>query len=249
MKLLIYILIMIFLTPTSFSQESYCDYKVEILLNESIFDIENFTWRMKATKMEGIAANITGTAQIEDSENNIIKSYKPWTNEPISKQKTSGQYSPNLKPNEYKITARIDVNCNDTDKSNNIDLKSIKIESAVQQSTKPKEVVVANEINNSANENTEMQPIDDKNIDAQEIQYQQNETKVQQTQQPTPDEYEDNIIHLKTQSIDEENNTIIAAAVKQQIVYESSNERAKELIMYFLLGLSILLNIILLWRR
>jgi len=232
--------------PTSFSQESYCDHKVEIMLNGSVFNTENFTWRMKATKIEGLAANITGTAQIEDTEGNLIKSYKPWTNDSISRQKTSGQYSPNLKPNEYKITAKIDVSCNDVDKNNNIDSRLIKIESVIQESKNPQEVVAANDINNSSDENLEKQPIDNKNTDMQQIQDQsQNEPKIQQNQYKE----EDNVIHLKTQSIYEGNNTITAAIVKPQIVYESSNERAKELILYSLLGLSILLNIILIWRR
>ena len=73
---------------TSFSYAQKCDYDVEILVQGTEFTKEDFKWRMKATKLEGASTNITGTARIEDSKGSIVKNYKPWTNQPISKQKT-----------------------------------------------------------------------------------------------------------------------------------------------------------------
>lgn len=248
MRLLVSFIILISAIPVAFSQAD-CDYKVEILPSGSVFDAENFTWRMKAIKIEGLATNITGTAQIEDLQYNLIKSYKPWTNDSISRQKTSGQYSPNLKPNEYKITAKIDVECNDIDKNNNVYVRLITIESTNPQSTKTQEVV-ANNINNSVDKNIEEKPVNTKSIDTIQTQNKTNENdlKIQAIPQ-NQDMAEDNFIHLKMQASDEKNNSITASAVKPQIAYESSNEKSKQLVLYSLLGLSILLNIILIWRR
>ena len=94
----------VLLSSVSFAQQSSCDYKVEVMTDEDEFEKENFKWRMKATKIEGMPTNITGIAEIEDSKGEIVRKYRPWVNESISKQKTSSQYTPNLKEGIYKIT-------------------------------------------------------------------------------------------------------------------------------------------------
>src|SRR3989344_3106646 len=128
MRWLVIVVIVIFLLPfLSFAQE--CDYKVEILIEGTEFTKKSFKWRMKATKLEGASTNITGAARIEDLNGNTIKSYKPWTNLPISKQKTSNEYSPNLKEGDYKIISEIAVDCDDINKGNNIDARAIRIKS------------------------------------------------------------------------------------------------------------------------
>ena len=129
MKALFIILILaISFSYTSFAQQSLCDYKVELIVNGTEFEKERFKWRMKATKLEGTSTNITGAADILDSKGNIVKKYKPWTDEPISRQKTSSEYSPNLKEGEeYTIKAEINVECDDINKDNNADAKAIKI--------------------------------------------------------------------------------------------------------------------------
>ena len=111
----------------SFAQEP-CDYKVEILVNKTDFQKQDFNWRMKATKIDGKSTNITGTAEISDSNGTIVKKYRPWDADPISRQKTSSEYSPNLKEGEeYILKAEINVQCDDTNKNNNFDNKLIKI--------------------------------------------------------------------------------------------------------------------------
>ena len=152
MRLFVIIFVfVILLLDISFAQQSQCDYKVEVLADSQEFTKENFTWSMKATKIDGMATNITGTAKIEDSNNKIVKNYKPWTSESISRQKTSSKYSPNLNYGEYKITAEISVDCNDTDKSNNADVKMISIKE------------IKNEVNTTT-ESIEKSPIKNEEI-------------------------------------------------------------------------------------
>ena len=254
-----FVIIIIFtallLTFRSFAQQSTCDYKVEVLVNGEEFSIENFTWRMKATKIEGTPTNITGTAKIENSDGKTVKSYKPWTNDSISKQKTSGEYSPNLKLGEYDIVSEINVECYDTDKSNNIDIKKIKIKDAKEEI---KAQAASNTNNNTYQEikNTAITITDAKNdsISKEESKpINENNTKTIQNKTPetgTENEEFDNVVQLKVQNKKDEKLQPTAAVVqKPQVVYESSNEKSKSLILIFLLALSILLNIILIWKR
>ena len=234
MRWLVIVVIVIFLLPfLSFAQE--CDYKVEILIEGTEFTKESFKWRMKATKLEGASTNITGAARIEDLNGNTIKSYKPWTNLPISKQKTSNEYSPNLKEGDYKIISEIDVDCDDIGKGNNMGLKAIRI--------KP--------------ENMEMQETNTAASPVEEIQEQQNaaqQVQKDEINQTIPEEnnskeYE-NTANLRNEIV--QGKSIAAEPVKnpdKEYTYVSSNEKAKNLIIYFILAVSIILNIALIWKR
>lgn len=220
----------------SFAQQDSCDYKVEILVDGSDFEKENFKWRMIATKIEGKSTNITGRAEMQ-ADGKTIKSYKPWTSASISKQKTSSQYSPNLNPGRYQIKAEINVECEDTNKDNNVDIKIIKI-------TEEKEEVQNKRIQI---ENTK---IADNKTDPPELISIQNTKNITatQTQKLTASEEAENIIQLKNNK--NQQLPLTANAIKNSsIAYESSNEKAKGLIVVSLLALSILLNIILIWKR
>ena len=127
------ILFLVLLTGISAAETNDCNYKIEILLNSSIYAPSDFAWKMKATKISGVSTNITSAAKIEDSGGKIIKTYRPWASDPISKQKTSGEYSPNLKEGQYKLTSEISVDCNDIDKSNNIDSENFEVVSALNE--------------------------------------------------------------------------------------------------------------------
>ena len=247
MKILIFILIFVmYVVEYSFAQQNNCDYKAEILVNNSEFEKESFVWRMRATKLEGKPTNITGTAEIQDSKGQIVKKYRPWTNEPISKQKTSSEYSPNLKEDEYKIKAEIRVECNDTYTNNNIDVRIVTIKEkdkeankTIDQSSNQDSFIEEKTENTIKNETIIQSAVDEKHENKNP-----NENK---TEELMPSQ-EDSIIQLKDSN--EGKNELTAAAVQEpKIVYESSNEKAKELIIIFLLSLSILLNIILIWRR
>ena len=216
MRLLALILIFAAIFPlNSNAQNAECDYGVGILIKGNEFDSHNFTWKMKAAKIEGASTKITGTAKIEDFEGVLVKSYMPWTSESISSQKTSGEYTPNLKPGVYTITAAIDVECHDRNGTNNIDIEQIKIKN---------------------NEN-------DKLIGKEAESDSGNKTaKINQ----------DNILPKQTNSESDEEKTIHLNQNNKnrfEVVYESSSEKAKGLILLSLLALSILLNAILIWKR
>ncbi len=231
----------------SFAQQPACDYKVEILADSNEFSKSDFKWKMKATKIEGKSTNITGTAEIEDSGGKTVKSYKPWAHDSIARQKTSNEYSPNLKPGSYKITAEISVECEDTNKGNNADAMEIKIngETGEAISKKPKD---------SLQEKNALEDTDTagtSKISARETpQANQNPMKAEPKSPSTREETE-NTIQLNSKNIQKgQNSQLTASAVQEpRFVYESSNEKAKGLIMVFLLTLSILLNIILIWKR
>jgi len=237
-KLVFALIFAMLLAHVSFAQQPSCDYKVEILVDGEEFEMEDFKWRMRAIKIEGKSTNITGTAKIMDSDDKTVKTYKPWTDDSIAKQKTSSEYSPNLKPGEYEITAEINVECDDTSKYNNEDTRKITIKGATQDTTNKE----------AKSDDTETEPVNSFVSDAEKEQIIIKTTKTA----PKPaDEEAENTIQLtnknaqKTQQQPITSNTIQAP----QIVYESSGERAKTWIMIFLLTLSILFNIILIWRR
>lgn len=237
MKSLAFLLVFAVFAALSSFAEPECDYKVEILVEDDEFEKEEFVWRMRATKVEGSSTNITGTAQIKDADGKIVKGYKPWTSDSISRQKTSSEYSPNLREGEeYKITAEIDVECHDTNKDNNVDSKKIKIKGEEEENIEDNE---ESEDKESLNDEIET-----------------GQTKI--TNEAAPETNAkvnikadtDNIIQLKNKDTNNQKPQAASYAVKNPpLVYKSSNERAKELIMLFLLTLSILLNIILIWKR
>lgn len=242
---------------TSFSYAQECDYSIEISINGTEFTKESFKWRMKAVKLEGASTNITGAARIEDLSGNIIKSYKPWTNLPISKQKTSNEYSPNLKEGSYKIISEITVGCDDISKGNNIDAREIKIKSGNMEVEEANVQMQQLILENSEKQNTLPQAQENKNT-IQQIQENEsgnnpaiNESQNNETQnQVNTKEYE-NIVNLKDET--EQESSIAAEPVKNpakgKYSYISSNEKAKNLIIYSLLAVSIILNIMLIWRR
>jgi len=228
--LILFILFFVILLAYPILSQPTCDYKVEILVDAQEFKTEDFKWRMRATKIEGVPTNITGTAKIEDSNRKTVKSYKPWTSQAIAKQKTSNEYSPNFKPGNYEITAEISVDCDDTNKDNNVDKKEIKIKGEVEEKSKK-----------SKSEETK--------IVNQKVQNEESildtENKITTKSKPAPKEATENTnmqaLPITTQAIQSSRNP--------ETVYVSSNEKAKGWIMIFLLTLSILLNIILIWKR
>ncbi len=237
MRIIITVFVLFAMLP-SFSFAQSCDYQVELIINGTEFTIESFKWKMKAIKIEGGSTNITGTARIEDLSGNIIKSYKPWTSQSISKQKTSNEYSPNLKEGDYRVISEIEVECYDSNKNNNIAVKSIRIQAEELLENK----IVQQE--NSQNATTE--------FSAQEIK-EAAYTIENETIGITKNESEtySNIISLKKDV--EEENDITAAVVQKDndndYAYISSNEKSKKLIIYLLLGISAIIIVALIWKR
>lgn len=224
----------ILLSYASSAQQSQCDYKVEIMIDGEEFEPADFTWRMRATKIEGKSTNITGTAKIE-ADGRAVKSYRPWTSASIAKQKTSNEYSPNLKPGSYEISAEIKVDCDDTNDKNNKDTKTINIKGEKKE--------------NKKSESEDIETAKETGGKKQTQSASTQSTAIKQQKSDTTEE-NDNVIQLNANNKKNQKSEIKTYQVKQpQIVYESSNEKAKGLIMVFLLTLSILLNIILIWKR
>jgi len=114
---------------------TYCDWKIEILLNETLFDREDFDFRVRATNLYDEKTNITGRAYIKDFFGNIVKEYKPWTNSTATSKRTSSIYTPNLdKGMAYVINASLDIVCNDSDQANNNEIKLFAIYSPARSS-------------------------------------------------------------------------------------------------------------------
>ncbi len=245
MKWLVIIAVMLFLLPP-FASAQECDYSVEILIEGIEFTKESFKWRMKAIKLDGPSANITGAARIEDLNGAIIKSYKPWTNQSISKQKTSNEYSPNLKEGSYNIISEIIVGCDDINKGNNIDIRAITIKTEnieMQESNiAVQQIILENqEPQNATPQTQENEPAKNPAINES----QDNEVQSQEYRE----EYE-NTANLKNENT--QNSIQIAEPIKsdeEAYAYVSSNEKAKNLVVYSLLAVSIILNIVLIWRR
>ena len=227
---------LIFIVMVSFNslaQSSECDYSVEILLDDNEFESKDFTWRMKATKIEGQETAITGTAKIEDKNGKTAKSYNPWSSDSISRQKTSSKYTPNLKPGDYEIIAEIKVQCDDKDEGNNVDRKSITIRgNAVEEENKNEDAPEKEDTIEDTVPNEIKRPI------------------AIASPKPILQPAADNTIQLNLNSKNKNQMKLQGNSIKSvEIAYESSSEKAKGLVMISLLALSILLNVVLIWKR
>lgn len=232
----------ILISNVSAAQASECDYKIELIIDGDEFEKADFKWKMRALKVEGTSTNITGTARIEDSNGKTIKNYKPWTSASISKQKTSSEYSPNLaEGEEYEIKAEISVECDDTNKGNNVATKEIKIKGE-------KKAKVKEEDDKGSNAD-DAGKIEEKKSNKKAAQPEVRKTISEKAVLKAEPE---NIIYLKPEKTQKAavHQVIKTPVLKNpQAAYESSNEKVKRWIMIFLLALSILLNAIFIWKR
>jgi len=108
---------------------SSCDYAVELILAKTVFDNSSeFSFKIRASKISGSSTNFTSRAKIEDLNGKLITEYEPFTNESITKQRTSTEYTPNLDEGKsYFMDSNVTVQCNDTNKNNNFDTRVITI--------------------------------------------------------------------------------------------------------------------------
>ena len=246
MRLAVIMLVVLYFFA-SFSYAQECDYSIEILINGTEFTKESFRWRMKAAKLEGPSTNITGTARIEDLNDNLVKSYKPWTNLPISKQKTSNEYSPNLNEGRYKIIAEINVDCDDINQGDNRDIKEMTIKPGNTEMQETDIAVQQPIEENQEQQNAMPQMQENQSVSSPPINEIQNNESLQEHKSK---EYENtaNLINEDAQEINIPTDKTIKNPNKEY-AYVSGNEKAKNLIIYLLLAISIVLNIALIWRR
>ena len=234
---------------STFAEISNCDYKIELLINSSDeFKMEDFKWRMRAIRIEGGSTNMTGTAELKDSNGKVIKNYKPWTLVSISNQRTSNEYSPNLQEGFYDIIAQINVECNDVNKSNNIDIRRIKINYQKQEWNNSK---ITNQKNdfvqqpvNTSSKNLEIVNASNKteiNLPTCNVLNQSVPIKVSN---PSSNNNNDSIVYDNIIYLKKSNTT-----KNSERVYISKDIKASQLILIFLLAISIIINIVLIWKR
>ena len=119
-------------TPGFANDESLlsgCDYAVEIILAKTVFDnSSDFSFKMRASKISGSSTNFTLMAKIEGLDGRLIREYSPFTNEEITKQRTTTEFTPNLDEGKsYFMGSNVTVQCNDTNENNNFDERVITI--------------------------------------------------------------------------------------------------------------------------
>ena len=109
--------------------EQGCDYAVEFILAKAVFDdASEFSFKVRASKIKGSKTNFTSRAKIEDLNGKLIREYNPFTNQSITKQRTSTEYTPNLEEGKsYFMDSNITVQCNDTNAKNDFDARIITI--------------------------------------------------------------------------------------------------------------------------
>ncbi len=223
-----------------------CDYKVEIYVSSEISEKEEFKLKVKAIRIEDKndkSTNITGKTKIEHG-NVTIKTYSSWNSESVSNKIISEEYTPKLVEGEYKITANIDVGCNDTNKDNNFDVKVIKIIDKKKEQVK--------------NQITEKNK--DGRISGQVSLYVRNSSTVKEGNISKKETEitigKENTAENLAQLGNKEISNVIGFATKDKenidngsIVYESSKERLKNIVLISILAFSIFLNVILIWKR
>ena len=118
-----------FANDESIITEQGCDYAVDFIIAKTIFDnSSDFSFKIRTSKISGSSTNFTSRAKIEDLNGKLIKEYKPFTNQSITKQRTSTTYTPNLEEEKsYFMDSNITVQCNDTNIENNFDNRIITI--------------------------------------------------------------------------------------------------------------------------
>ena len=254
MKIIALLFAAVILLAAAYAKQE-CDYSAEIILESNEFASEDFKFRIKAVKIEGPSTNITAQISITNYNNTPVKSYKPWTNSPISRQKTSSEYSPNLEEGNYEITAEIFVLCDDFEKENNLDKKKIIIKSSSSntekmmmddktEDTKPQEnktILPFNDYDEKFSESANAQPAASEEIISIENQESQKSLEEMINEQSQKNNLSEEKI-INSQSLKNQSSA-------ENIIYKSSGEKAKGLVLIMLLAVSIGLNIILIWKR
>jgi hypothetical protein len=113
-------------TPGSFANgtaSGSCDYETQIVLEKSIFENQDeFSWKMVVKNIKGGSTLISSEAYIYDLFGNTKQDYRPFTNESVTRQRTSTTYSPNLAEGaSYMLAANTTTDCLDTNLANNYD--------------------------------------------------------------------------------------------------------------------------------
>jgi len=113
----------------SIISEQGCDYAVEFILAKTVFENSSeFSFRIRASKIIGTKTNFTLRAKIEDLNGKLIREYRPFTNQSITRQRTSSEFTPRLgEGKSFFMGSNVTTQCNDTNMDNNFDTRLITI--------------------------------------------------------------------------------------------------------------------------
>ncbi|MFC1801097.1 lamin tail domain-containing protein [Nanoarchaeota archaeon] len=105
-----------------------CDWQVDVQPSKSIYNEgEQVGWEITVSRNYGEAGLVSVEGYVEDVFGRVVKSYKPWTNESITTQRTKS-YTPNLADEVYNVKFEItDLDCSDNNLGNNNDEELITI--------------------------------------------------------------------------------------------------------------------------
>ena len=110
-------LILIFMSSIVYGED--CDYDIEVLIEGDTFTTNEFEFKLRVNKLDGVSTNFSWILSIEDSDGALVNEYGPYSKQPIAIVRTSNLYTPNLPMGEYKINAGFEVECDDTNLENN----------------------------------------------------------------------------------------------------------------------------------
>ncbi|MBU0457681.1 MAG: lamin tail domain-containing protein [Nanoarchaeota archaeon] len=118
--------------PTPNKENYYvenCDWKINLLIDNSIFKNKDLSFTVEIERLYGFAQNISVKGTIEDIFGGVIKEYSPWKNETvIESYKKISSYSPNLAEGIYMVKFEIfSLNCNERNLADNKVTKLIAI--------------------------------------------------------------------------------------------------------------------------
>jgi len=101
-----------------------CDWSLKIQTNTSLTNTK-LPFELKLQRHVGYPTNISVSGKIEDFYGNVIKTYTPWKNKPITTSSTK-KYSPSLKKGTYQLSFEIhNLSCSDSNVHNNKPTKII----------------------------------------------------------------------------------------------------------------------------
>lgn len=252
----IYLILILLLAVNAYAEN--CNYAIDVMMNSTSFTSEEFEFRLRALKIEGGQTKITGTARIEDSSGRTIKSYKPWTNESITIRKTSAVYTPNLKSGGYRIISSIRVDCDDTFLDDNSVLKEFSIVGYKDEEEEENPADEQATATTSMSTTTTL-PIINQKTPTSTV---STTTKIELLLDP-PKGIENTNVNKNVNKKKAQNQIATAVPVNSgktaetaakkereaRVVYESDFELVKKTGIALLIMLSILLNIVLIWKR
>ncbi|MBU1644082.1 MAG: lamin tail domain-containing protein [Nanoarchaeota archaeon] len=110
-----------------------CDWELSLEMENSIFQKDNFEFKVAVKRNAGFSDNITVRGRIDNYFGETIKEYSPWTDTFIMTSK-SKSYSPNLAEGVYQLTFKIEgLSCEDFNNQNNLITRLVAINPEYQK--------------------------------------------------------------------------------------------------------------------